>query len=215
MRKETVHKEVRTCDLEAELRTRSRRQDRAYHATTAESDRAALRRLSNPMRGFQSLRSAKATLGGMEAICAIKKHQYESIAPSVAGESGSPQASSRRPPDEPQAGGSLNCGPGTQQSAFAPGLRGRGARNRAVDAQKRREARRLSRRLWTSTRAPAAAAGAAPGGAGFASVMPHGQTMLLRHRNLLHRSAATTGLDSSLPIDCNLSEAHHRSQRAE
>ena len=51
-----------------------------------ESDHAALKRLTNPMRGFRSLASAKATLTAIEAIRIIKKHQCETVEPGVAGE---------------------------------------------------------------------------------------------------------------------------------
>jgi IS6 family transposase len=41
-----------------------------------ESDHAALKRLTTPMRGFRSIPSAKATLSGIEAIRTIKRGQY-------------------------------------------------------------------------------------------------------------------------------------------
>lgn len=51
-----------------------------------ESDHAALKRLTNPMRGFRSLRSAKATLKGIETIRTIKRGQFHNLEPGVAGE---------------------------------------------------------------------------------------------------------------------------------
>ena len=59
---------------------------RRRHNNIIESDHAALKRLTNPMRGFRSLSSAKATLSGIEAVRTIKKHQYEAVEPGVAGE---------------------------------------------------------------------------------------------------------------------------------
>jgi len=59
---------------------------RRRHNNIIESDHAALKRLTNPMRGFRSLDSAKATLKGIEAIRTIKKRQYHDIDRGVAGE---------------------------------------------------------------------------------------------------------------------------------
>jgi|GEM_PF-2914438 len=43
-----------------------------------ESDHAALKRITNPGKGFQSMRSAKATLQGVEAMRTIKRgHLFE------------------------------------------------------------------------------------------------------------------------------------------
>ena len=46
-----------------------------------ESDHAALKRLTHPMRGFRSLRSAKATLRSVEAVRTIKKGQFDNLEP--------------------------------------------------------------------------------------------------------------------------------------
>lgn len=59
---------------------------RRRHNNIIESDHSALKRLTNPMRGFRRLNTAKATLKGIEAIRTIKKHQYETIEPGVEGE---------------------------------------------------------------------------------------------------------------------------------
>jgi IS6 family transposase len=60
----------------------ARRGDRARHLEGAnnriESDHAALKRITTPMRGFQSLSSAKATLRGIEAVHAIRRSQIHS-----------------------------------------------------------------------------------------------------------------------------------------
>ncbi len=75
---------------------------RRRHNNIIESDHAALKRLTTPMRGFRSLSSAKATLSGIEAIRTIKKHQYEAIDPGVAGGPDSWPASSLPPPEAAQ-----------------------------------------------------------------------------------------------------------------
>lgn len=59
---------------------------RRQHNNIIESDHAALKRLTNPMRGFRSLSTAKETLKGIETIRTIKKGQYENLEPGVAGE---------------------------------------------------------------------------------------------------------------------------------
>ena len=51
--------------------------DRKWRNNRIESDHAALKRLTNPGKGFQSLRTAKATLKAIEAIRMIKRgHVY-------------------------------------------------------------------------------------------------------------------------------------------
>ena len=55
--------------------------DRKYLNNRIEGDHSALKKLLNPMRGFKILRSAKATLQGIEAIRTIKNnhiHQRKS-----------------------------------------------------------------------------------------------------------------------------------------
>ena len=59
---------------------------RRRHNNIIESDHAALKRLTKPMRGFRSLGTAKATLRGIEAIRTIRKQQYETVEPGVGGE---------------------------------------------------------------------------------------------------------------------------------
>ena len=60
--------------------------DKKWQNNRIESDHAALKRLTNPGKGFQSLRTAKATLKGIEAVRMIKRgHVYDPPA-SVMGE---------------------------------------------------------------------------------------------------------------------------------
>ena len=47
--------------------------DRKWQNNRIESDHAALKRITDPGRGFQSLRTAKATLKGIAAIGMIKR----------------------------------------------------------------------------------------------------------------------------------------------
>ena len=51
-----------------------------------ESDHASLKRLIGPGRGFQSLRTAKATLKGVEVHCTIKKGHYHGSRKRISGE---------------------------------------------------------------------------------------------------------------------------------
>ena len=52
--------------------------DKKWQNNRIESDHAALKRLTNPGKGFQSLRTAKATLKGIEAVRMIKRgHVYD------------------------------------------------------------------------------------------------------------------------------------------
>ena len=52
--------------------------DRKWRNNRIESDHAALKRITDPGRGFQSLRTAKATLKGIKAIRMIKPgHVYD------------------------------------------------------------------------------------------------------------------------------------------
>lgn len=56
---------------------------RRRHNNIIEAHHAALKRLTNPKRGFRSLSSTKATLKGIEAIRTIRKGQCEDIEPGV------------------------------------------------------------------------------------------------------------------------------------
>lgn len=60
--------------------------DRKYLNNRAESDHAALKRLLGYRQRFRSLRSAKATLQGMETIRAIKNGHANAKQPGVKGE---------------------------------------------------------------------------------------------------------------------------------
>lgn len=60
--------------------------DKKWHNNRIESDHAALKRIVDPGKGFQTLRSAKATLQGIEAIRMIKRGHVRSKAPGVPGE---------------------------------------------------------------------------------------------------------------------------------
>ncbi len=52
--------------------------DKNWQNNRIESDHTALKRLTDPSKGFQSLRTAKATLKGVEAVCMIKRgHVYD------------------------------------------------------------------------------------------------------------------------------------------
>jgi IS6 family transposase len=51
-----------------------------------ESDHAALKKITTPMRGFRSLSSAKATLRGIEAVRAIRRGHVHPRTPGVTGE---------------------------------------------------------------------------------------------------------------------------------
>lgn len=69
-----VLEEVNHGELEAD---RIRHISRKYQNNRIESDHAALKKYLYPMRGFQSLRTAKATLKGIETIRNIKRgHVY-------------------------------------------------------------------------------------------------------------------------------------------
>lgn len=60
--------------------------DRKYLNNCIESDHAALKRLLGYRQIFRSLRSAKATLAGMETIRSIKRGHIHNKIPSVRGE---------------------------------------------------------------------------------------------------------------------------------
>ncbi|MEP2474654.1 DDE-type integrase/transposase/recombinase [Roseobacter sp.] len=60
--------------------------DRKWRNNLIESDRAALKRLLGYRQSFRSLRSAKATLGGIETIRTIKRGNIYHKHPGVLGE---------------------------------------------------------------------------------------------------------------------------------
>lgn len=60
--------------------------DRNYLNNRIESDHAALKKVVTPMRGFRSMKAAKATLKGVEAIRTTVKGGVYDRAPGVAGE---------------------------------------------------------------------------------------------------------------------------------
>lgn len=60
--------------------------DRKYLSNRIESDHAALKKVITPMRGFRSLKAAKATLNGIEAIRMIVKGGVYDRRPGVHGE---------------------------------------------------------------------------------------------------------------------------------
>ena len=60
--------------------------NRKWRNNIIESDHAALKRLTDPGKGFQSLRTAKATLKGFEAIRTIKRGHVFGRADGILGE---------------------------------------------------------------------------------------------------------------------------------
>ena len=60
--------------------------DRKWRNNVVESDHAALKRLTDPGKGFQSPRTAKATFKGIEAIRTIKRGQINDPSTGVSGE---------------------------------------------------------------------------------------------------------------------------------
>ena len=60
--------------------------DRKWRNNIIESDHAALKRLTNPGKGFQSLHTAKATLKGIEAIRTIKRGHVHGRQDGIKGE---------------------------------------------------------------------------------------------------------------------------------
>jgi len=60
--------------------------DRKYLNNRIEGDHSALKKLLNPMRGFKTLRSAKATLHGIETIRTIKNNHIHQRKPGPLGE---------------------------------------------------------------------------------------------------------------------------------
>jgi transposase, IS6 family len=60
--------------------------DKKWKNNRIESDYAALKRIINPGKGFHSLRTAKATLQGVEAMRTIKRGDVHGMAPGVPGE---------------------------------------------------------------------------------------------------------------------------------
>ncbi len=60
--------------------------DRKWRNNIIESDHASLKRLTVPGKGFQSLRTAKATLKGIEAIRTIKRGHVHGRTDGIVGE---------------------------------------------------------------------------------------------------------------------------------
>jgi IS6 family transposase len=60
--------------------------NRKWENNRIDSDHAALKKRITPMRGFKSLSSAKATLGGIDAIRTSKHGHVHDKQPGVAGE---------------------------------------------------------------------------------------------------------------------------------
>ena len=60
--------------------------DKKWRNNRIESDHAALKRIVSPGKGFQSLRSAKVALQGIEAMRMIKRGHVHNKAPGVPGE---------------------------------------------------------------------------------------------------------------------------------
>ena len=60
--------------------------DRKWRNNLIESDHAAMKRLLGYRQSFQSLRSAKATLGGIETIRTIKRGHIHNKGSGVSGE---------------------------------------------------------------------------------------------------------------------------------
>lgn len=60
--------------------------DRKWRNNIIESDHASLKRLTDPGKGFQSLRTAKATLKGIEAIRMIKRGHVHGRPEGITGE---------------------------------------------------------------------------------------------------------------------------------
>jgi len=84
---QTYRKEIRRQNFEYDLHFDSiKHSDKKYRNNRNESDHAALKRIIGPGKGFQTLRSAKVTLQGIEAIIMIKHGHISDPVPGVKSE---------------------------------------------------------------------------------------------------------------------------------
>ncbi len=79
----TYAKVIREMNRGCDPADQIRHVDRKHLNNRIESDHAALKRLLGRSQSFRSLRSAKATLAGVETLRTIKKGQFENCEPGV------------------------------------------------------------------------------------------------------------------------------------